>query len=179
MSILRALARPLLATPFIVSGVDALVRPASHRDRAEVLTPLAEKAGYPVSTKQVDLATRALGLTNVLCGAALATGKMPRSGAAILVVTQLPVAIANNPVWLHKGAERRQDLLGLTSSAGLLGGVMLAAADLAGKPSHSWRRMYKREHRRELADLRNRERTAAQARLAKLEKAQLTKGKAS
>ena len=179
MSILRVLARPLLATPFIVSGVDALVRPASHRERAETLTPLAEKAGYPVSTKQVDLATRAFGLSNILCGAALATGKMPRTSALVLAATQLPVAVANNPVWLHKGAERRKDLAGLTASAGLLGGVLLAAADLAGKPSHSWRRMYKQERRREVSEVRNRERAAAQARLAKIEKAQLTKGKAS
>ncbi len=179
MSILRALARPLLATPFLVSGMDALVRPASHRERAETLTRLAEKAGYPVTTKQVDRATRALGLSNILCGAALATGKMPRTSAAILAVTQVPVSIANNPVWLHKGTERRKDLLGLTSAAGLLGGVLLAAADLAGKPSFSWRRIHRQERRQEIAAVRNRERANAQARVAKIEKAQLTKGKAS
>ncbi len=169
MSILRALARPLLATPFIVSGIDALIRPANHRERAENVAPLLDKAGYPLTEKQMDRATRALGLTNVLCGAALAVGKFPRFSALVLATTEVPVALANNPVWLHKGAERRQDLLRLAESAGLLGGVLLAATDLAGKPSRSWRRAYKHDLRQEIEAVRTQERALAQARIAKVE----------
>ena len=169
MSILRALARPLLATPFIVSGVDALIRPANHRERAENVAPLLDKAGYPLSDKQMDRATRILGLTNVLCGAALAVGKVPRAAALLLSGIEVPVALANNPVWLHKGPARRKDILGLTESAGLLGGVMLAATDLAGKPSRSWRRAYKHDLRQEIEAVRTHERALAQARIAKVE----------
>ncbi|MFT3943559.1 MAG: DoxX family protein [Ancrocorticia sp.] len=175
MSILRALARPLLATPFVVSGIDALIRPANHRERAENVAPLLDKAGYPLTEKQMDRATRALGLTNVLCGAALAVGKFPRFSALVLAATEVPVALANNPVWLHKGAERRKDLLRLTEAAGLLGGVLLAASDLAGKPSRSWRRMYKQDLRQQLETVRAHERALTQARIAKLE----SKGKAA
>ena len=169
MSILRALARPLLATPFIVSGIDALIRPANHRERAENVAPLLDKAGYPLTEKQMDHATRALGLTNVLCGAALAVGKFPRFSALVLAATEVPVALANNPVWLHTGPARRKDLLALTEAAGLLGGVLLAASDLAGKPSRSWRRSYKHDLRKEIEAARTHERTLAQARIAKLE----------
>ncbi len=169
MSILRALARPLLATPFIVSGIDALIRPANHRERAENVAPLLDKAGYPLTEKQMDHATRAFGLTNVLCGAALAVGKFPRFSALVLAATEVPVSLANNPVWLHKGPERRKDILGLTESAGLLGGVLLAASDLAGKPSRSWRRSYKHDLRKEIEAVRTHERALAQARIAKLE----------
>lgn len=169
MSILRALARPLLATPFIVSGTDALIRPANHRERAANVTPLLDKAGYPLTEKQIDRATRVLGLTNVLCGAALAVGKFPRFSALVLAATEAPVALANHPVWLHNGPERRKDLLALTESAGLLGGVLLAAADLAGKPSQSWRRAYKHDLRKEIESVRIHERALAQARITKLE----------
>ncbi len=169
MSILRALARPLLATPFIVSGLDALIRPVNHRERAENVAPLLDKAGYPLSEKQMDRATRVLGLTNVLCGSALAVGKFPRAAALLLSGIEVPVALANNPLWLHSGPERRKDLLELTQSAGLLGGVLLAASDLAGKPSRSWRRTYKHNLRQEVATVRTHERALAQARIAKVE----------
>lgn len=174
MSILRALARPLLATPFAISGVDALARPAGHRERARVMEPMADKAGIELTDNTIDLATRALGLTQILGAAGLATGKFPRLCAAVLAVVQLPLALANNPVWLHKGAERRADLAGLATSAGLMGGLGLAAADLAGKPSWSWRRANRTAQRHELRAAREKERAASANRIAKLEDANRT-----
>ncbi|MGO1590408.1 MAG: DoxX family protein [Ancrocorticia sp.] len=169
MSILRALARPLLATPFAASGVDALVRPAGHRERARVLEPVAEKAGLELTDRNLDLATRAIGLTQIVSAAGLATGKFPRACAGVLAAIHIPLALANNPVWLHTGDERREDLKGLATSAGLIGGAGLAAADLAGKPSLSWRRNNRAATRHEVRAAREKERAASASKLAKLE----------
>ncbi|MGO3083777.1 DoxX family membrane protein [Ancrocorticia populi] len=169
MSIMRALARPLLATPFAASGADALLKPAGHRERARIFEPIADKAGIELTDKNLDLATRALGITQILGAAGLATGKFPRFSAAVLAAVQVPLALANNPVWLHTGAARREDLAGLATSAGLIGGAGLAAADLAGKPSLGWRRANRSAQRHELRAAREKERTASANKIAKLQ----------
>ena len=47
MSLSRRLARPLLASSFIASGVDALLRPDAHVERFQAVEPTLEKAGVP------------------------------------------------------------------------------------------------------------------------------------
>ena len=47
MNILRAFARPMLATSFVLDGIDALTRPARHVERFEKVSPLLERAGLP------------------------------------------------------------------------------------------------------------------------------------
>lgn len=44
MNLLRIVARPLLAAPFIADGVDALMRPYVHVERAAGVRPLIDKA---------------------------------------------------------------------------------------------------------------------------------------
>lgn len=153
MSILRGIARPLLALPFVLSGVEALARPAGHRERAAVFASLAEKVGVELDERQTDRATRALGATTALAGLLLAFGKAPRSAALILAAVQLPITVANNPFWTHKGEQRRTDVAGLIAGAGLAGGVLMAAADTHGKPSFSWRRAARVENRAKLQEV--------------------------
>ena len=47
MNILRVFARPMLATSFVLDGIDALTRPARHVERFERVSPLLERAGLP------------------------------------------------------------------------------------------------------------------------------------
>ena len=44
MNLLRVVARPLLAAPFIADGVDALMHPRFHVERAAGVRPLIDKA---------------------------------------------------------------------------------------------------------------------------------------
>ncbi|AWE42908.1 MULTISPECIES: DoxX family membrane protein [unclassified Actinobaculum] len=163
MSILRLIARPLLASPYVISGADALLRPSKHRERAAVFAPLPEKLGITLDDQHIDMATRVLGLAHVACGTALALGKAQRLAACTLAVTQVPIALANNPFWQHRAEERKEDLSSLAAAAGLIGGTLFAAMDRNGKPSLSWRRAAARAHRSELRAVRSeaRERIAA------------------
>ena len=153
MSILRAVARPLLAAPFIAAGADALARPKLHRERAQRLAPVASKFGVELDETTSDSATRSLGAVLAVAGLALAAGKFPRTAGAVLAAAQVPVALANNPVWAGKGKDRKErlaELTGLLGAAGLVGGALLAAADRDGKPSFSWRRQANRRHKEAL-----------------------------
>lgn len=138
MSILRTIARPLLAAPFALTGIDALLHPHNHRERARVAEPLVEKCGLTLDDSTVDTATRALGATFVLASAGLSFGVFPRASAGLLACVQLPVTLANYPVWKR---ERRlsSDLSGLATSAALVGGALIASFDRQGKPSLVWR----------------------------------------
>ena len=154
MSVLRTVARPLLACPFVLVGIDAFARPAGHRERAQTFAPLAKKAGMEFDETTADLATRGLGVGFALAGLALATGKCPRVAGGVLAALEVSVALANNPFWRHRGERRRTDLAGLAVSAGLVGGALIAAGDRAGKPSFSWRIAAARRHREALAEAR-------------------------
>lgn len=140
MHLIRAFARPLLAAPFILAGLDAATKPETHRARIANLNSLAEKVGLslPQGT-QLDPLTRSTGIVMTLAGTAFATSKLPRLSAALLGALQIPVALANNPFWQSEGAQRRADLLGLASAAGLVGGAVIAAYDREGRPSVAWR----------------------------------------
>lgn len=139
-NLLRAIARPLLAAPFILAGLDAATAPEHHRERAAHLYSLAEKAGLKIelSAAAVDTTTQATGLAMTAAGTALALGKLPRFSAATLAVLHVPLALANNPFWTHEGAERHNSLVNLAGAAGLIGGALIASADRVGKPSLGW-----------------------------------------
>ena len=140
MNLLRLIARPMLAAPFVLAGFDAARSPEKHRERAASLYALASKFGAPTpSAANTDLITRATGGAMMAAGAALATGKMARLSAAVLALAEVPLALANNPFWEHSGEAQKQDLLGLASAAGLVGGALIASADRVGKPSLGWR----------------------------------------
>ncbi|USR79679.1 DoxX family protein [Arcanobacterium pinnipediorum] len=147
MTIVNKISRPLLAAPFIVSGIDAVTKPQDHRKPARKLWVLAQKAGVDTklgisepSDATLDLLTRLSGGVVALAGLQLARSRAPRSAALLLGITQIPLALANNPVWEKKPlAERKKDISGLLSAAGLIGGALIASTDRSGKPSVGWR----------------------------------------
>ncbi|WP_216386983.1 DoxX family protein [Arcanobacterium phocae] len=147
MAIVNKLARPLLAAPFIVAGLDALTKPQGHRAPARKLWGLAQKCGIDrklgisePTDDTLDLLTRSCGAVVTVAGAQLARSRAPRSTALILGLTQIPLALANNPVWEKKSyTERKKDVSGLLAAAGLIGGALIASMDRSGKPSVGWR----------------------------------------
>ena len=133
MNILRAFARPMLATSFVLDGIDALTRPARHVERFEKVSPLLERAGLPpVLTSDARILTRACGAVTVAAGLGLATSRAPRTCAAVLAALNLPLTLINNPVWAVKGRQAHAEALsGLArgpSIPGLAGREPQAAA---------------------------------------------------
>src|SRR5690625_1479356 len=156
MSLLRTLARPLLAAVFIVDGWDAMRHPERHAKNlepiAKPLTSVAENVpGMPNDT--VSLA-RAGGAVCVVAGGMLATGRMPRLAAAALAVAAVPVALASRPRG-QTPEERREELSTFLRKVGLVGGLIFAAGDRRGEPSMRWKRENAKAHREELSNLKS------------------------
>lgn len=152
MTIITALARPLLALPFISSGLDAARHPEEHVERVQNLS-LEQTAVGELSETTIMNLTRVVGGVRVLAGVAMAAGKKPRLAALTLALTEVPLAIANNPVHLSSGEERKAHIKGLIGSAGLIGGALVAAGDRRGKPSLGWRLENRRNHKADLSEL--------------------------
>ncbi|MGO2539767.1 MAG: DoxX family protein [Specibacter sp.] len=138
MSIVRVLARPMLASSFILSGIDRL----RHADQtaaqlAPVLRPLS--AALPVDASEKTLA-RALAGTQVGAGFLLAIGKFSRPAAVVLALTAGLGAVveyrtADTTTKENRSHRRNQ----LTKNIGLIGGALLASVDTAGRPGLAWR----------------------------------------
>ncbi|SPT53372.1 DoxX [Actinomyces bovis] len=161
MDLLRLVARPLLAAPFILDGIDAVTRPGPHVEKFQVVANGLEKLGLPpVMNSDAKLMTRVSGAASVLAGLGLATGMAPRSSATVLAALNVPLTLVNNPAWLRSSTKTRsQQLSGLARGAAVGAGLVMAALDRGGKPSLSWWLANQREHKAELAAVR--EATAA------------------
>ena len=137
MSLVRRVARPLLAAPFITAGVAHLRSPERTGNG---LRPLLDKVSDVVPQAQSvaekpELAARVLGGVQVGAGALLALGKMPRLASALIVAAQSATLLADG-VPQHKDGSRA---LAVTTQLGLAGGALLAVVDTDGKPSLAYR----------------------------------------
>lgn len=144
MSLLRYVARSMLAGFFVINGVQAMRHP---EELADPVRPLAD-AILPVMNSVVPEAARGYvpedvaglvrlnGLLQVVGGLSLATGIGRRLGAGVLALSMVPQVVASLPV-AARSAERSPAQL--TKNVALLGGVLLAAQDTEGKPNLAWR----------------------------------------
>lgn len=154
MDILRLIARPLLAAPFVVDGWSALRFPTTHVQRARSITSVLDGVGVDLDDDQLALATRVTGGATVVAGLCLAVGRFQRPAAAVLAASALPIAVVNNPVWKAKTPESRDTMrTGLLKSLGLFGGLLFASADRRGAPSLAWRRQARREQKALIDDV--------------------------
>lgn len=169
MSIITGLARPLLAIPFITSGVDAARHPQDHVEVVERVNPTLQNLGVgPLSPGTIVMATRAVGGVRIVAGLCMALGKKPRVAALALTSTEIALAAVKNPVWLSTGAERKQHIAGLVSSAGLIGGALMTVGDRRGKPSLGWRLENHRAHKEDMSILADRYEAELEEQKAKL-----------
>jgi putative oxidoreductase len=143
MKPVRGLARTLLGGLFVISGAQAVLAPRKYAALAEPLTdqlaPLLEKVHSRIPTEPERL-VQINGAVQLGAGLLLATGKAPRPAAAILAGTLLPATIVNHPFWrVSNDTVRHNEQVQFAKNLGLLGGLLLAAADTAGAPSLRWR----------------------------------------
>ncbi|MGH3560674.1 MAG: DoxX family protein, partial [Mycobacterium sp.] len=97
--------------------------------------PVAEKVPADVERFALINATVQIG-----AGVLLASGKLPRVASAALACTVLSGSFGAHMFWNEDDPERkarkRRDFL---TDVSLVGGLMIASADTAGKPSLGWR----------------------------------------
>ncbi|WP_280469053.1 DoxX family protein [Nocardia cyriacigeorgica] len=142
--LIRRLARPLLASAFVVDGVDTLMHPEPRVKTASAVVQQGhEKLPSDVAQKlpsDPDLLVKATAVTQVAGGAMLALGKAPRLAALALAATVVPATLTQQDFWAESDPERRAaKRTAFLKDVSLLGGLMIASADTAGKPSLGWR----------------------------------------
>lgn len=149
MTLLRRVARPLLASVFVIDGLDAVRHPDAHTAEIERFRPQVRKVTEAVGLPDdPQLLARLTGAVKLVAGLALATGRSPRLAAFILAAVTAKETALRYPVWAASSTvERREMIDGALRSASLLGGLLIAGADTAGKPSIGWRVRAAREAR--------------------------------
>jgi uncharacterized membrane protein YphA (DoxX/SURF4 family) len=174
MTLVRLAARPLLASMFVVGGIDSLRTAPAKADAAEPVTdravPLLQKV-VPQLPDDPTTLVRINGAAQVVAGLALATGRMPRLSSLVLAATLLPTTAAGHRFWEEKDpAAKKAQRVQFFKNASMMGGLMLASVDTEGKPGVAWRA------RRAAADVRRQTRVLAKdaRHQARLTKAQLT-----
>ena len=171
----RMIARPLLASMFVVGGVNALRNASDYAIKAKEVTdrlvPLAKRA-LPQAPIPEDPATlvRINAVVHIGAGAALATGHFPRLASTALAATLVPTTLAGHQFWNESDpALKANHRVHFLKNLSMLGGLLLAAVDTEGRPGVAWRtRHAAHDVRREARHLR-----ATARREAKLAAAQL------
>ncbi|MGQ0776323.1 MAG: DoxX family protein [Pseudonocardiales bacterium] len=138
--LLRRIARPLLAGIFIYGGINELRDPKVHVQAAEpmldTMVDFAPIEQAPSSTVmvQVDAGIK------IGAGVLLALGKAPRLASTALAASLIPTTLAGHRFWeIEDPRDRSDQLIHFLKNLGLLGGLIIAAADTAGRPSLAWR----------------------------------------
>ena len=144
MTISRRLARPLLASSFIVGGALAVSKPQLFADDVR---PLKKKVAAQVQEADTDVPVpddatqdvRIWGAVHIVGGLALATDRAPRLSAAVLAATMVPTIAGTHRFWEKSGSERVRDGVHFAKDTSILGGLLIAALDKEGKPSLGYR----------------------------------------
>lgn len=138
MTIVRRLARPLLAASFIERGMDALRHPGPH---VEATAPLLAKVGPTLRLPDDPvLVVRASGGVIAASGVLLATGKLPRVAALGAAVGLVPTTASQHAFWEEKDpVARREQRVQFITNVSLFGAALLAAVDTEGRPGLAWR----------------------------------------
>jgi len=164
MAVLRAIARPMLASIFAIQGLDTLRNPERVVPTAEpVVKPLSEKV--PVLPDSVEQAVRLNGAVQLAGGTLLAIGWVPRLAALAIAGTLVPTTLAGHRFWeADEPQTRKQQKIQFLKNLSMLGGLLIAAADTGGRPSLAWRGKHAvRDVRRQSAVAARAARTGARA----------------
>ncbi len=141
--VIRRIARPLLSAVFIGQGVETLRNPQVGAEAAqptvEGLRQLPDPVGPNVPTDPETFA-RINAAVQISGGLLLATGKVPRIASAVLALTVVPGSLGAHQFWTETDSTRKAEKRrGFLTDLSLLGGLIIASADTAGKPSLGWR----------------------------------------
>lgn len=145
MTATRLIARPLLASTFVVGGANALKNAPALAVKAKPVTdrlrPMLEKAAPQVKIPE-DTVTlvRINAGAQILAAVALARGRAPRLSSTVLAASLLPTTVAGHQFWKESDpAARANQQIHFFKNLSVLGGLLLAAVDTEGQPGVAWR----------------------------------------
>ncbi len=181
MDILRGIAHPLLAAPFIVDGADAALNPESHAQKLVRTSHLLARLGLPeLDMRPARLIARVSGALSAGLGMYFIVGRQKRAAAALLAANTVVIGTVNfpKPARTDVGAvekteepapenqvrralrrARGHSLLGYGAA---FGGLLLATVDRDGKPSWKWKRHYRAQEKELIKEIKEQARLAVQ-----------------
>ena len=142
--LVRRIARPLLATPFIYGGISALRKPQDRvpgaRPVVDKITETADKQLPVQLPKDVEQYVKLNAGVQVGAGALLALGRFPRLSSLLLAGSTVPTTLAGHRFWEEQDPKVQfEKIAHFVKNVGMLGGLLLAAVDTEGKPSLGYR----------------------------------------
>jgi uncharacterized membrane protein YphA (DoxX/SURF4 family) len=134
----RRIARPLLAGIFITGGIDTFRNPGPRAERVEpVISGVRDAVPLPEDTVSL---VRLNAAVQVVAGALLTLGKLPRLSAAVLAASLVPTTVAGHRFWEEESPQSKaMQRTHFLKNLGILGGLIIAATDTEGRPSLGWR----------------------------------------
>ncbi len=133
----------MLAAVFIGQGFEALKSPKPAAEAARPALEGLQKLPDPVGTNvpsDPETFAKITAAVQIGGGLLLASGRLPRVASAALAATVIPANLGAHMFWDEPDqqlkAEKRRAFL---TDLSLLGGLIIASADTAGKPSLGWR----------------------------------------
>jgi len=145
MTVVRLLARPMLASMFVVGGVSAFKNADKMATKAKPvydrIVPAAEKAVPQAPLpKDAEAMVKANAVAQVAGGLLLATGKAPRLAADVLALTLVPTTLAGHRFWEETDpAAKANQKVHFFKNVSMFGGLLLAGVDTEGRPGLAWR----------------------------------------
>lgn len=140
MAVSRLIARPLLASMFVVGGYNALKNADALAARAKPVTDKLTEMAPDVPGTTPENLVRANAAVQLLAGAALATGRAPRLSALLLAGTLVPTTLGGHRFWEETDpAQKQNQTVHFFKNASMLGGLLIAAGDTEGRPGVAWR----------------------------------------
>lgn len=142
MTLVRVIARPLIASSFVFSGVDRLrTAGATAPQLKPVLARVSKVVPAAASiTSNEKLVGQVLGATQVGAALLLGIGRFSRIAALLLTITatvNTMVDYGSADVTTSEGKKARRSQL--LKNLSLIGAVLLAAVDTNGRPGIAWR----------------------------------------
>lgn len=125
----------MIASIFIIKGFETMRSPERVVKQAEpVVRSLAEFVDFvPDDTEQ---AVRINAAVQVVGGALLAAGWLPRLAALAIAATLVPTTVAGHRFWEYEDPqERAQQRIQFLKNLSILGGLLMVAADCGGRRS--------------------------------------------
>jgi uncharacterized membrane protein YphA (DoxX/SURF4 family) len=133
MQMMRSIARPLVAAPFVVTGLETLRNPGPRAEQvAPVLKPLADRVSW-LPSKDPETLVRMQGALSLGAGALMALGRFQRTTTLLLAAEMLPSLLTEHQFWKEDDpARRRTERALLLKNAGLFGALLIAGAAPSG-----------------------------------------------
>jgi uncharacterized membrane protein YphA (DoxX/SURF4 family) len=129
MQIIRTIARPFVAAPFMVTGLETLRNPTPRAEKvAPTLKPLADRVSW-LPSKDPETLVRIQGAVSVGAGVLFAMGRFQRLTALLLAAELVPSLLTENRFWSEDDADQRAaERAMMLKNAGLFGALVYAAA---------------------------------------------------